>query len=62
MRPLPAALASAAACAVAPFFTYHAAPTAGDAFHMTMLQLGAGAPPGGRAQPRGLPRERDALT
>ena len=43
---LPAALAGAnyealraAACAVAPFFTYHAAPTAGDAFHMTMLQL-----------------------
>jgi hypothetical protein len=29
----------AAACAVAPFFAYHAAPTAGDAFHMTMLQL-----------------------
>lgn len=43
---LPAALAAAnytalaaAACAVAPFFTYHAAPQPGDAFHMTMLQL-----------------------
>ncbi len=29
----------AAACAVAPFFSYHATPAPGDAFYMTMLQL-----------------------
>ncbi len=28
-----------AACAVAPFFAFHAQPQPGDAFHMTMLQL-----------------------